>query len=572
MMRYLKRGSTHVFGLLGCLLFAARIDGADAAGPKGKASDELFRDGFIPKIRIQIPPEGMAKLRKYEWKWGGNDDQRVAVPGTVIEGGRTYTNVSIRLKGAAGSFRPVDQNPGLTLNFDKWADGQRFHGLQKLSLNNSIQDASLCSDKFTRELYRKVGVPVPRAGHARVFLNDRDLGLYVLTEGWNKQFLHQSFKNAEGNLYDCGFAKEINPNMQVNSGADPTDHSDITALIAAANEATRKKSLEPLNSVLDVDRFLRLLVLDGLLWNWDGYSIGHNNYRVFYDRESGKMIFMPHGLDQMFWRPNGPIMPGGKGLVAKAVLASPEGRDRYLALTREFMNSWFNSDDLVDRVVAISESLEPVLREIGPAAQTRQRRGLTMLCTLMRQRIGSLRLQLAGSSRLLRLDSAQSVVVTNWNGTPDANGSLHLKANDKLTTVDSTLWLEAGYYRVEGRVKTTGVKGSSNEGPAGAGFRATSDRKPSMGTSWDWFPFRESNDPRRAELTTPKGHDERIPGDSDWRRISYDFELHQPMADLKLACELRADKGEAWFDLGSLKLTRLSGPPKKAPARAEASR
>ena len=240
---------------------------------------------------------------------------RLAVLGTVTDDGKTYSQRSIHLKGAAGSFRPVDQNPGLTLNFDKEATGQKFHGLQKLSLNNSIQDASLCSDKFSREIYRRVGVPVPRTGHARVFLNGRDLGLYVLAEGWNKQFLRQSFKNVDGNLYDCGFAKEIDPNMHVNSGENPTNHSDLIALAAATEEVSRSKKLDALKPLLDIDRFLRLAVLDALLWNWDGYTIGHNNYRVFHDAERDKMVFMPHGLDQMFWRPNAPIMPGGKGTV-----------------------------------------------------------------------------------------------------------------------------------------------------------------------------------------------------------------------------------------------------------------
>ena len=97
--------------------------------------------------------------------------------------------------------------------------------------------------------------------------------------------------------------------------------------MAACREALKKKRIEPLVPVLDIDRFISMIVLDSLLWNWDGYSINHNNYRVFSDLDSGKMVFMPHGLDQMFWRPEGPIMPGGGGLVAQAVLGSREGAD-----------------------------------------------------------------------------------------------------------------------------------------------------------------------------------------------------------------------------------------------------
>jgi len=44
------------------------------------------------------------------------------------------------------------------------------------------------------------------------------------------------------------------------------------------------------------------------------------------------------------------------------------------------------------------------------------------------------------------------------------------------------------------------------------------------------------------------------------------------MADLKVLCEIRGDKGEAWFDLDSIKLSRSAGAPKKATSRQQASR
>ena len=545
----------------------------------GKSADrdaeaaELFRDGNIPRIQIEIPEAGLAVLRKYRWKWGGNDDERVPVSATVKEGKTVYTNVALRLKGAAGSFRSVDQNPGLTLNFDKWADGQRFHGLQKLSLNNSLQDPTFCSDKFSRELYLKVGVPVPRAGHARVFLNGRDLGLYVLTEGWNKQFLHRYFKDATGNLYDCGFAGDLSsPRMHVNSGDDPTNQVDRTTLVRAGNEASRKKSLKPVVPVLDIDRFIRLIVLDALTWNWDGYSIGHNNYRVFHDVESDKMIFMPHGLDQMFWRSDAPLMPGGNGSIAKAVLASAEGRRRYMAVVREFTGDFFNSTRLTERVREISASIEPALRDIGPATLARQRRAVDQFCSLIIFRCGSIRTQLIGSSNLWTMEIGQSnnVPPQSWKSqeaSGQAGDALHLKSSSGSPQLaQTTVWLEAGYYRLEGRVRSRGVKPLSGGQPSGAGFRVFSQRKPTAGVNWDWFPFRESRDyETRGEMPSPNGRNDRLTGDSDWKEITYDFELHQPMADLQFLCELRTDKGEAWFDPDSIRLVRRAPPKTSKP-------
>ena len=115
--------------------------------------------------------------------------ERPSVRATVREGELVWTNVSLHLKGAAGSFRSVDDKPALTLNFDKFPDGQRFHGLQKISLNNSVQDASYVHEKICRDLFRAAGMPVPRTDYATVELNGRRLGLFVLVEGWNKQFL-----------------------------------------------------------------------------------------------------------------------------------------------------------------------------------------------------------------------------------------------------------------------------------------------------------------------------------------------------------------------------------------------
>ena len=107
---------------------------APAVKPGKTTAEDLFTRGVIPKIRLEIPREGLAVLRRSGW--GGGDSQRPDARVTVREGDRIYTNVAVHLKGAAGSFRPVDDRPCLTLNFDKFAPGQRFHGLRKISLNN----------------------------------------------------------------------------------------------------------------------------------------------------------------------------------------------------------------------------------------------------------------------------------------------------------------------------------------------------------------------------------------------------------------------------------------------------
>src|SRR5204862_3053488 len=132
----------------------------------------------VPTLRIEIPAEGMQVLRQYHQVWRQPRPERIDVRATVREAGRVYTNVAIHLKGSY-TFQPIDAKPSLTLHFDKFAPGQRFHGLTKIHLNNSLQDPSYLCEMLARELFASVDVPSPRAGHAFVKLNGRASGLFV---------------------------------------------------------------------------------------------------------------------------------------------------------------------------------------------------------------------------------------------------------------------------------------------------------------------------------------------------------------------------------------------------------
>jgi spore coat protein CotH len=106
-------------------------------------------------------------------------------------------NVGVRLKGR-GSFRAIDQKPSFAIKFDEYIEGQAYRGFKKLLFNNSVQDASYVSELLATELFRDAGVPAARVTHARMRLNGRDLGLYVVVEAMNKDFLKRNFGSGDG--------------------------------------------------------------------------------------------------------------------------------------------------------------------------------------------------------------------------------------------------------------------------------------------------------------------------------------------------------------------------------------
>src|SRR5438876_5917473 len=85
-------------GMFVCLiLMGVALSGAGEQ-PRAKApGDDLFAHALIPRLRIEISPQGMAVLRSYEWDRSLNGQDRTNVLATVREGDEVYTNVAIHL-------------------------------------------------------------------------------------------------------------------------------------------------------------------------------------------------------------------------------------------------------------------------------------------------------------------------------------------------------------------------------------------------------------------------------------------------------------------------------------------
>jgi spore coat protein H len=525
---------------------------ASGKSKKMEASDSLFASKDVPRFEIEVSDAALATLRKYEWSFKPQTE-RESVQVTIREGQTTYTNVALHCKGAAGSFRSVDQKPALTLHFDRFAPGQRFHGLSKLSLNNSVQDPTFVTEQLCRELFLKANVPVPRATHATVRLNGRDLGLYVLTEGWDKQFLKRHFQKTGGNLYDGGFLKDVTDELTTNAGDNPKNQADRITLAEAAKEPDLAKRVTRLQKVLDIDRFLTFVALDVMLWDWDGYAQNRNNWRLYHDLDKDRMVFMPHGMDQMFWKPEGSILPAMRGLVARAVLDVPEWRERYFERMKELRASVFNPEQMTNRARAISATFEATLKAKDEADASEQHRALEDLCNAIVRRAKSLDDQLAHPIKPLEFDTAGLAHVPDWEqkadfGTPELVKSTSpgqpaalVIATAKGSSIGSwraKVWLQKGKYRLESRLKTEAITADPGDPRGGAGLRLTRDR------------------PDKYTL-----------GTSDWHEVGYDFLVNDPLAEVQLACEFRGAEGKALFDLSSLRLRQIKNDKSDAPGR-----
>ena len=508
---------------------------------------QYFQTNHVPTIRLTVPPKALDQLRQ---------EPRAYIRASVAEDGVVYEEVGLHLKGAAGSFRQVDDRPAFTLNFDKFKDGQHFHGLDKLHLNNSVQDPSYSTELLCGELFLSAGIPAARATHALVYLNDRPLGLYVLKEGFDKSFLKRNGLDPAGNLYDSGFIREITEPLDLITGDAKAGRGDLESVVAACNLQDSTKRFEALQRVVDMDKFLTFLAMEIVTWHWDGYYLKHNNYRVYSDPQTKKVQFLPHGMDQMFWSPNGPIMPPADGMVAQAVLNTPAGKAQYKAKLSQITTNLLNADALAARLRAIQSKIRPALASYDEGAAKSHDAAMKKIIRAVTQRVDHLNESLAAEEiRPVVFDATGTAVLKDWRKQLDSGEALFKKIKFQninclqidavapeedlncLASFRSRVLLAPGAYRFQGRGRTEDVEppGKSTRG-VGAGLRVSMQRRTHS-----------------------------IVGTHDWQNIDFDFAIRDQEQTIQLICDLRAKAGRAWFDLESLKLIRLGDAPKEDP-------
>jgi hypothetical protein len=228
-------------------------------------------------------------------------------------------------------------------------------------------------------------------------------------------------------------------------------------------------------------------------------------------------------------------------LVAQGLIkGTSQGKRLYQKRFGEVFTNVFHIETLTNRVDQLAALLRPYL---GPDYEGQVKR----MRELIVGRHAFLHRMLSEPAPVPLLFSNGMAPVKKWEITAvpidpanakrdrveiEGRNALHISTTtNTAASWRSTVLLTRGQYRFEALAKVAGVESLSNTNKgAGAGIRHSGIRKP------------------RAN---------KVEGDSGWVPLTYEFPVAHEEDEIQLLCELRAAKGEVWFDLGSLRLVKL---------------
>ena len=307
------------------------------------------------------------------------------IPATVIENEETvYHDVRLRLKASAhGRYR--NSNYGFNIRFQP---DELFRGVHN---SLSVERGQTNREILSKYLMNRAGggywsfyddvafIIPPTAGHQGTGLLSlsRHTGNY-----WDSLFpdseekgtlfnleLHYAPNGTNGGpeglkignpfnltrgryrLEDRGNDKEpYRWGFQIRSARDRDDYSQIIALNQAVGNLSGSALKEALDSIIDVNQWMRTFAMMSLNGSTDVYGRVHeHNFRFFVRPTDGKIIVMQWDLDSAFaLATNGPIVPtvnrDGTAYPVAKLFAIPEYRRIFDGHLDDLMETTFNSD------------------------------------------------------------------------------------------------------------------------------------------------------------------------------------------------------------------------------------
>ena len=339
--------------------------------PAPPSADSLFDPAELHVIQITMKPEDWQALTE-------NFTLNTYYPADLQWKDQQATTVGVRSRGSGSRSK---DKPGLRIDFNRYMPDQRFLGLKSVVLANAVQDPSMLRYRLAFTFFARMGVPVSRAVHAKLYVNGNYMGLYQLVEAVDKVMLPRVFddpqsnaKEDDGYLYEYvwrdayqwtylgsdldAYADKFEP--KTHDTEAPADlYGRVEEMIRIVNEARDSEFEQRASEYFDLNRLATYLAVDSFLAQADGFlgDWGVNNIYLYQFENQKRWTFLPWDQDLAFYDTQFEIFRHvDANVLASRLLALPGARKTYLdtllacaslAMTPESQGStmgWFEAE------------------------------------------------------------------------------------------------------------------------------------------------------------------------------------------------------------------------------------
>ena len=259
--------------------------------PKKSYAESLFTLGEIASVDIEMPDSTWQAIIEH----ARNKQYHVC---SVTINGERFDSIGIRTKGASSLDDVTNMKSdrySFTLKLNKYRKGQKYHGMTKLLLNNNIWDATQIKDAVVYDMCRYIGLPAPLTNYARITVNGKYHGCYLMVEAVDKHFCKRNYPGENTNIY------KPYHNLAY-TGDDLKRYGEIANYAKVrGDEASMRRVVTALKSVdeckdieehVDVESVMKYMALQTIVVNYD--CMTGKNVQNYYLREAdGKISLIP---------------------------------------------------------------------------------------------------------------------------------------------------------------------------------------------------------------------------------------------------------------------------------------
>lgn len=383
---------------------------AAPAQAQAQSADELFASQTLQRLDLWVNSADWEKLKV-------DFQSNTYYPADVIWSGQTVRNVGIRSRGRGSRS---GNKPGLRVDFDHYASGQKFLGLKSFVLDNLTQDPSGIHETVAAGFYARLGVPVSRELHTRLYVNNDYAGLYAIVEAVDKDLLARVFGSIDGNVQNDGYLYEfkyqedwrftnlgsdlepykVRFEPKTNeSKSDEDKYRPLENLVRLANDTPVERIKDTLGGLLDIPAFIRFLAVQTFLAETDGFlgAYGINNFFLYRLENQNLHTLIVWDADNTFWGPEFSLdLTWAHNTLVDKLMAVPEYSALYLAeVTRAVelaeADGWLDTE-----IIRQAQRIDQAMKEdpLKPYTQETYEGSLGVMLGFARSRIAFVKCEL----------------------------------------------------------------------------------------------------------------------------------------------------------------------------------